>query len=325
MARSNDRYQGFDTLHLQSHTVMYPLTKQPITAPRRVIWEYLALEHHQQPPGECAYSLPYHTIRIALQPYHPFERRSNDERLLCFSVTRGDLAFCPASSHQWMRWLANAEFLLLHLHPILFVRLAEEVDLASDSIELLEYEEEIQDPLLLQIGLALQAELSEDTATFSAIYVEALANALGAHLLKRYCRQTGRKSATFPPAEQFSPTTWRHIVEYIQEHLDHSLTLDELAKVVGMSPYHFARRFKQSRGLTPHQYILHARIECARTLLLEEEPIIELVTRLGFADQSHFTRTFKHFVGMTPGAFIQQYRKHLLPLSTFEQNAKGDS
>jgi AraC family transcriptional regulator len=223
-----------------------------------------------------------------------------------------------------MRWLADAEFLLLLLHPILFIRLAEEVDLATDSIELLEYDEEIQDPLILQIGLALQAELSEATATFSAIYVEALANALAAHLLKRYCQYTGKKSATFPPAEQFSSTAWQHVVEYIQEHLDHSLTLDELAKVVGMSPYHFTRRFKQSTGLTPHQYILRARIECAKTLLLEEEPIIELVTRLGFADQSHFTRTFKRLVGMTPGAFIQQYRKHLPPLSTFEQDAKGD-
>ncbi len=49
-----------------------------------------------------------------------------------------------------------------------------------------------------------------------------------------------------------------------------------------------------------------------QTLLLEEEPIIEVTTRLSFADQSHFTRCFKQFVGMTPGAFVRQHRKHLL-------------
>lgn len=312
MARSNAQQKESDVIHLQSDIVMYPLTDQPITVPRSATWKYLALEHHQQPPGECAYSLPHHTIRIALQPYHPFERRRNDERLLRSSVVRGDLILCPASSQEWMRWLANAEFLLLSLHPSLLVHLAEEADLSPDSIELLGNEQEIQDPLLLQIGLALLAEISEETATLSAIYVETLANALVAHLLKQYCQHPGRTSVTFPPAEQFSAKTLRPIMEYIQEHLDHSLTLTELAEVVGMSPYYFARRFKQSTGLSPHQYILRERLECAKTLLLQEEPIIELATRLGFADQSHFTRSFKQFVGMTPGAFVRQHRKHFL-------------
>ncbi len=313
MAQSHTQYKDFEGIQLHSSVVMYPLTGQHITVPRSARWDYLALEHHQQPPGECAYSLPHHTIRIALQPYHPFERRSNDERLLRFSVIRGDLILCPAYSQQWMRWLANAEFLLLSLHPSLLVQLAEEADLSPDAIELLGNEQVIQDPLLLQIGLALLAEIPEETASLSAIYVEALANVLVARLLKQYCQHPGRTSVTFPPAGQFSATALRPVMEYIQEYLDHSLTLAELADVVGMSPYHFARRFKHSTGLSPHQYILRERLELAKTLLLEEEPIIELATRLGFADQSHFTRSFKQFVGMTPGAFVRQHRKQ--PLS----------
>jgi len=154
--------------------------------------------------------------------------------------------------------------------------------------------------------------MPEETATLSAIYVETLAKALVAHLLKQYCQHPGRTPVTFPPAEPFSATTLRHVMEYIQEYLDHSLTLTELADAVGMSPYHFARCFKHSTGISPHQYTLRERIECARALLLQEEPIIELATRLGFAEQSHFTRSFKQFVGMTPGAFVRQHRKPLL-------------
>lgn len=57
------------------------------------------------------------------------------------------------------------------------------------------------------------------------------------------------------------------ISDYIQAHLDQSIKLTELAEVAGMSQYHFSRLFKQSMGITPHQYLLKQRVEQAQQLL----------------------------------------------------------
>jgi AraC family transcriptional regulator len=207
-----------------------------------------------------------------------------------------------------MRWLADAEFLLLWLDPLLLTRLAEEARLGSDRIELLEFDHEIQDPFILQTGLTLQRALSEEPARLSSLYVDALANALAAHLLKDYCCLAESRPPIFPQPEKLARVPWQQVVEYIHEHLGHSLSIAELAAVAGMSPYHFTRSFKQTIGLSPHQYVLRTRIEKAKTLLLQgEEPLSALAARLGFSDQSHFTRSFKRFAGVTPQVFIQHH------------------
>src|SRR5262249_60369278 len=72
-----------------------------------------------------------------------------------------------------------------------------------------------------------------------------------------------------------------------------------------LSPYHFARRFKESTGLSPHRYIIARRIERAKELLRGEEDLSlgQVAARVGFWDQGHFTRHFKRLVGVTPRRF----------------------
>ncbi len=72
-----------------------------------------------------------------------------------------------------------------------------------------------------------------------------------------------------------------------------------------MSPYYFLRLFKQSMGITPHQYILQRRIEKAKFLLQHGESIAEIAIKVGFCDQSHLTQYFKRIVGVTPKKFLQ--------------------
>ena len=95
------------------------------------------------------------------------------------------------------------------------------------------------------------------------------------------------------------------ILGYIGEHLHAALTLRDLAAVVHLSPYHFARRFKESTGLPPHRYIIARRIERAKQLLRGEEELTlaQVAARTGFWDQGHFTRHFKRLVGVTPRWF----------------------
>jgi AraC family transcriptional regulator len=95
------------------------------------------------------------------------------------------------------------------------------------------------------------------------------------------------------------------VVEHIEEHLHGSLSLAQMASVVGLNPYHFARQFKAATGLPPHQYVIARRVERAKQLLQAGTAVslAEVAAHAGFSDQSQFSHHFKRLVGVTPGQF----------------------
>jgi AraC family transcriptional regulator len=92
------------------------------------------------------------------------------------------------------------------------------------------------------------------------------------------------------------------VVDYIIGNLAHSLTLDQMAAIAHLSPYHFARQFKATTGWPPHQYVIARRVERAQQLLRgnRDVTLAEVAQAVGFADQSHFSLQFKRIVGATP-------------------------
>ena len=98
--------------------------------------------------------------------------------------------------------------------------------------------------------------------------------------------------------------------DYIHEHLREGIALDDLAATVALSRYHFARRFRQSVGTTPHEFVVQQRIEQAKTLLQRtDRSLTDIACGCGFADQSHMTREFKKRVGVTPGRYRSEDRR----------------
>jgi len=92
--------------------------------------------------------------------------------------------------------------------------------------------------------------------------------------------------------------------DYIERHLGDEISLSAIARVAGMSRFHFARLFRASMGQSPMAYLLRQRIERAKGLLRARQlPICEIAMLLGFSDQSHFSRTFRKLVGTTPKKF----------------------
>jgi len=89
-------------------------------------------------------------------------------------------------------------------------------------------------------------------------------------------------------------------VEYINAHLAENLSLDTLAEKLFISKYHLAHLFKQGTNVTPHQYILKKRLILSKRLIEQDLPIIEVFSRCGFADYTHFFRAFKGEYGITP-------------------------
>jgi AraC-like DNA-binding protein len=96
----------------------------------------------------------------------------------------------------------------------------------------------------------------------------------------------------------------RRVIEHIQQNLDKDLTLAELAAVVHVSPYHFARLFKCSTGLPPHRFVVRQRIARASAFLATRELSIAQISRMvGFRTPSHFTTVFRRVTGITPRGY----------------------
>jgi transcriptional regulator GlxA family with amidase domain len=94
------------------------------------------------------------------------------------------------------------------------------------------------------------------------------------------------------------------VCEYIEAHLEENISVQVLADIAGKSMYHFARAFKQSQGLPPHEYLMLLRVRRVQELLAETNlPLAEIALACGFSDQSHCARRFREQVGLTPSRY----------------------
>lgn len=96
----------------------------------------------------------------------------------------------------------------------------------------------------------------------------------------------------------------RRVVEYIDEHREGPIRLTDLSALLHMSPFHFARLFTRTVGVSPHRFIVRRRIEAAQELLTTQGAPIAMIARsVGFRTPSHFATTFRRLIGMTPTAY----------------------
>jgi AraC family transcriptional regulator len=164
-----------------------------------------------------------------------------------------------------------------------------------------------RDDLIQGIFSTLRSELEvtrEMTNIGGNLLIDSLKTALAIHLLRSYCTTSPRLSIY---ANGLSAAKLQLVTDYINDHLDLDLKLTALSAIAQISPYHFLRLFKKSLGVTPHQYILHRRIERAKYLLRSSSlDISEIALKVGFCDSSHLTRCFKSILGNTPSQWRQR-------------------
>ena len=100
----------------------------------------------------------------------------------------------------------------------------------------------------------------------------------------------------------------RLLLDYVDSHLADPISLGQLATLCALSEYHFARMFRESFGLPPHQYVLARRLACAQHLLrTTSQPLGEVALACGFASASHFTNRFRQTLGASPGEYRQAF------------------
>lgn len=94
--------------------------------------------------------------------------------------------------------------------------------------------------------------------------------------------------------------------EFLDDQAEASISLEDLALIANLSPYHFLRQFKRCYELTPHAYQVQARLRKAKDLIKQGWGLFDTALQCGFHDQSHLHRHFKAAMGTTPGQFAKQ-------------------
>jgi hypothetical protein len=164
---------------------LWVFSENPITIPEKAHWEHVIIEeHHLQPPCACETVFLHHGIYLALKDV-VMQRRIDSGPLARYTLQPGDLFVSLANMPEWRRQEDFNDLVSLFLAPSLFTQMAEPFDL-NHAFDLLRREQIIQVSLLRELGLALRAEMKNSSARFSAVYVQELAHAFAAHLLRRY-------------------------------------------------------------------------------------------------------------------------------------------
>ena len=160
------------------------------------------------------------------------------------------------------------------------------------------------DPFIRQVGESLQFELRRSQMPNQA-YLRPLASVMAIHLARHY----SASDAPAPSNGGLAQHKLSQVKEYIAGNLASPLLVADLAKHVHLSPFHFARLFKQSTGQPPHLYVLLQRVQVAKRLLQETDIALrDVAVRTGFRTQGHFTGVFHRYAGVTPRAYRMECR-----------------
>jgi AraC family transcriptional regulator len=154
------------------------------------------------------------------------------------------------------------------------------------------------DPTMLHLSEAVLQMLAKPHGT-SGLFLDQILTAACAHVLGQYgtARAILRRAAG-----ALAPWQEQRAKEMMNEYMDAHLSLSELARECRLSVTHFARAFRQSTGMSPHQWLVARRIEKAVSMLDETDlTLAEIALACGFCDQSHLTKVFSDSVGMSPG------------------------
>jgi AraC family transcriptional regulator len=163
------------------------------------------------------------------------------------------------------------------------------------------------DPLIKHLVLGIRDALGEADPT-SATYADYLARAMAARLLRGHSDAT-QQVLSQPRADGLNRRQLARAVDFIEANLGQALALQEIAAASGLSPVHFARQFKRTMGMAPHQYVMWARVERAKRLLAQTDlAIAQVAFECGFSHQEHLTRIFRRLSGTTPSLFRRAAR-----------------
>jgi AraC family transcriptional regulator len=284
----------------ETHGILLRPEHRIIAASDRLGWKSLYASMQREAPYAAAYAgVPDHLIILHLDGPVTVSRvlgKSWASRV----IPPGGLFMLPGGVDFGVRLGGDLSTLHLYVRQTIVEEVAADLSSGNGSIELLP-RLGARDPLIEQLALEVRDAL-KDPDPNAPIYIDYLSRAIAARLVRAH----STRPAPQPEARIGALTRVQldRAIGYMEENLDKPLALGDVAGAVGLSATHFARRFKQSTGSAPHQYLMRCRVERARRLLAEtDRAIAEIALACGFTHQEHLTRVFRRLSGETPARF----------------------
>ena len=166
------------------------------------------------------------------------------------------------------------------------------------------FAQEACDPYLYGIGQSLVCGFRAGRLP-PPDYLDGLAPALAEHLSTHYPVRARRRDR-----HGLTPSRLWRALALVEERFAQSLPVEEIAAAVHLSPFHFARMFRRSTGMSPHAFITRRRLDKAKMMLATTgRPIAEIAREVGYRTQAHFTRVFHSLEGETPRRYRHSQRQ----------------
>jgi AraC family transcriptional regulator len=264
---------------------------------KRLAADGIMAEYGRMLPAEGQSRTPGNAIGVAFTPQRRAAWSVGDNKRLSGEIAPSSVFITPAEGLEWHSWDLISDSIEIWLDPDTLSALSHEH--GGPSHVAFDLYDRIRDPVIIDIAARIRRLLcSRDPSTDA---LADLGRELGEHYLRRY--------VGVPVPHALRPLDERRlkrVVDFIEEHLGTSLSLDRLAGVAAMSPFHFARSFKAATGSPPHAFVLARRVERAAALLrLSPVPIASAAAATGFASLPHFRRHFRDHWGLAPGDFAR--------------------
>lgn len=158
----------------------------------------------------------------------------------------------------------------------------------------------VVDPVVNALGTSLYAAFERPNEV-GTIFLDHVSLAVAAHIAQTY---GGLKPGSQDGRSTLAAWQERKAKEMLSAHLDGSIEVSDLAAACKLSPSHFARAFRQTIGMAPHQWLLQRRVDVAKSMMRSSDrSLSEVALACGFADQSHFTRVFSRLTGESSGTW----------------------
>jgi AraC family transcriptional regulator len=274
---------------------------QPLIDSGASPWRGLVLEKHHV----GAIAIPTHehdTFCLHLQTSDPVAMDwSSGGHHGHLTTGPGNLILLAPGTRDSIVWHGASDRIVASIDPGLLHQAAEQLEIKGTC----EFQNRwsFQDEQLRLLLTEMEREMNSGWA-MGQLYGDLLGMSLSVALIRKYGETS---SLPMPLRGGLSRSDLRKVQAYIDEHLAQDIRLHHLAEVTGLSIFHFARSFRESTGVTPHQYVLHRRIEKAKLLLRRPEwTVQQIASATGFTDASRFAKTFRRSTGASPGVWRRQ-------------------
>ena len=263
-------------------------------------WRNLFVSSQTETPEEADYGSVRHHLLVVNRNGPASVSLKVAGRSAVKQIAAGGATLCPGGEGFTVRVFDTVDSAHIYLRHDMIERVIDERGIATTSTPLQPFFG-AHEPLVEHLALACVAALKRPSKSAS-FYVDHLAWAMAAHLVETHGRGSIVRSIVHYPG--LTDRQLKRAEEYMLDHMDGDLGVEDLAAAAGLNPVYFARQFKLRTGSSPHRYLRSLRVKRAKELLRNDDmSIAEIALICGFCHQEHMTRVFKGECGTTPAAF----------------------